>query len=342
LVAECGAGRDDLVGALTAAGLLITTDGECSAALNRVTTKAPDVIIVDEALGEPVWTLLADLSRFNVGRVLVLRSNDAEHAARAIRLGVHDIVIATGEADPAAVLRAAAFARAAGERLRAKARSRSRLRRRVQALRDGHTQLLRQVADLASGVAGTCRTLGEQMQRVAMGAEFNAMIRQELELEGLLRTTLEFVLRKAGSTNAAIFLPSSSGDYTLGAYINFDLPKDTAETMLGQLANCLAPACEPCRELRVFPAAADLGADGLDSDHWLGESTLAVRACWSDRECIATLAIFRDHRHPFTEDAKPALDVIADLFSAQLARVIKTHYRGKPKEEWGAGDAAAA
>ncbi len=317
------------------------TDADSESALSRLGRGGPDVVVVDDALGETAWNTLASLSRFNVGRVFMLRGNDAQRAARATRLGVHDIVPCEGRPNASLVLRAAAFARSAGDRARTRARSRAHLRRSVEALREGHTQLLRQVGELASGVGGTCRTLSEQMERVALGAEFNALIRQELELEGLLRTTLEYVLKKAGSTNAAIFLPGTGGDYTLGAYINFDLPKDSAEIMLGQLADDLAPACEAHRELTLVVNPGQLSMERIDEEHWLSGSTLAVRACWSDEECIAVLAVFRDRRHPFAESVKPALSVITELFGAQLARVIKTHYRGKPKEEWGS-DAAAA
>ena len=52
---------------------------------------------------------------------------------------------------------------------------------------------------------------------------------------------LEFTLSKIGSTNAAIFLPTSSGDYSLGAYVNYDIPRDGIEIMLDQLADVLAP-----------------------------------------------------------------------------------------------------
>lgn len=342
LVSPAGPERDDLFARLSAAGALVMVQSDGQDLGGQIGKGGPDVFVVDELLGDAAWDVLGALGGFNVGRVFLMRSRDTEQAARAIRLGVHDIIAGDAKPDTADILRAAAFARAAGERARGRARSRLRLARTVDQLREGHTQLLRQVGDLAAGVGGTCRTLADQMERVALGAEFNAVIRQELELEGLLRTTLEYVLKKAGSTNAAIFLPSSSGDYTLGAYINFDLAKDTAETLLGQLADELAPACECHRELTMITTADELGVSSVGEDHWLGESTFAVRACWSDSECIAVLAIFRDRRHPFPEAVRPALGVVTDLFGAQLSRVIKTHYRSKPKEEWGANDAAAA
>ena len=42
--------------------------------------------------------------------------------------------------------------------------------------------------------------------------EFTGLIKQELDIENLLRTTLEYVLGRSGPTNAAVFLPTTSGD----------------------------------------------------------------------------------------------------------------------------------
>ncbi len=272
-----------------------------------------------------------------------MRAPTANDAIRAARTRVREIVpCENGGPDANAVLRAVTLARASVIRARARRERREKLNNKIRALREAHTNLLSQVGTMCAGMGETCRGLSDQLQRVALGAEFNALIRQELELEGLLRTTLEYVLRRAGSTNAAIFLPSSSGDYSLGAYINFDLPKDSAESMLEQLAGSLAPACEQHRELTFAGSAAELGVPELNGDHWLSGSNLAVRACWSSQECIAVLAIFRDARNSFPTALHPELSIITDLFGAQLARVIKTHYRHKPKEEWGASDAAAA
>ena len=59
------------------------------------------------------------------------------------------------------------------------------------------------------------RDLNDRMNDVALATEFGSLIRRELDIESLLRTVLEFVLTKSGPTNAAIFLPASSGDFSL-------------------------------------------------------------------------------------------------------------------------------
>ena len=130
--------------------------------------------------------------------------------------------------------------------------------------------MLRQVDGLAGGVASAYESMARGMKLQSMAAQFETILRQDLDLESVLRTTLEYALKKVGSTNGAIFLPNSCGDFTLGAYVNFDLPRDTAETLIAQLADTLAPACDSHRRPVAVARACDLGVASIDQDHWLG------------------------------------------------------------------------
>ncbi|MBX3382100.1 MAG: hypothetical protein KF864_01190 [Phycisphaeraceae bacterium] len=225
-------------------------------------------------------------------------------------------------------------ARALSERRRT-SRALSRVRAQRATLLAQTDALTGQIRTLCEGFADAARAWATGTELASLRAEFNALVRQELELESLLRTTLEFTLRRVGPTNGAIFLPSSCGDYSLGAYINYDCPKETAETLLEQLAGVLAPACEGRRGLTLAARAAELNVPGLEEQSWLTDAAFAVRACWHEDECIAVVALFRDRRTPFAESQRAALTAITDLFCAQLARVIRTHHRHKPVEQWG-------
>jgi hypothetical protein len=213
----------------------------------------------------------------------------------------------------------------------------SRLRRRCGKLEASRRELLRQIGGLCDGVMTTYQSVAKGMKLNTLAAEFETIIRQDLDIEGLLRTTLEYSLRKIGSTNGAIFLPNSCGDFTLGAYVNFDLPRDTAETLIGQLADTLAPGCEQCRQVVIASHACQLGIQSIDPDHWVGDQAITVQACWQDNECIAVVAFFRDPKTPFAEDLRATIAMIGDTFGRQLARVVRTHHRHKPKEQWGGG-----
>ncbi len=267
--------------------------------------------------------------------VLVVRS---EPDASLLRVAMHERladVVVTGDLIELRII-ASRLRRRVREH-REQARRLSRLRRRCSRLEASRRELLRQVDGLAGGVASAYESIARGMKLNSMAAQFETILRQDLDLESVLRTTLEYALKKIGSTNGAIFLPNSCGDFTLGAYVNFDLPRDTAETLIAQLADSLAPACEGHRQVVAVPQACELGVASVDADHWMGDHALAVQACWQDNECIAVIAFFRDPKHPFGKELLPTISLIADTFGRQLARVVRTHHRHKPKEQFGGG-----
>lgn len=156
--------------------------------------------------------------------------------------------------------------------------------------------------------------------------EFYGLISQELDLESLLRTVLEYTLRLIGSTNAAIYLPSTSGDYTLGAYVSYDCPKDSAQLIFDQIADMAhLLADNQIVALRTgFPGQA-----------WLEDSCVATFSCIEDADCLAVVILFRDKRTPIScGNDVPRLEMIREFFGKQLAKVIKTHHRHQPKHQW--------
>ncbi|MBX3359184.1 MAG: hypothetical protein KF745_12245 [Phycisphaeraceae bacterium] len=180
----------------------------------------------------------------------------------------------------------------------------------------------------------------EQMNQLTIANEFGGLIRHELDIESLLRTTLEFVLAKCGPTNAAVFLPTTSGDYSLGAYVNYDCIKETVDVLLDHLANSVAPKFENrigIAHLTTREAMAQ--AIGHDAG-WLDESEVVAFCCRHDGEVLAICLLFRDRHSPFTPALLSQLQTVGELFADQLARVIRIHHRHLPKEKWGAiGDA---
>lgn len=111
-------------------------------------------------------------------------------------------------------------------------------------LNTAREQVSQQVDTLCSDLVNAYQELADHMNQVTTATEFKGLIRNELDIESLLRTTLEFVLSRSGPTNAAIFLPTTSGDYSLGAYVNYDCPKETVDVLLDHLANVVAPRFE--------------------------------------------------------------------------------------------------
>jgi hypothetical protein len=173
------------------------------------------------------------------------------------------------------------------------------------------------------------------MSSPSVSQEFKGLIRQELDIETLLRTTLEFVLARSGPTNAAVFLPTTSGDYSLGAYVNYDCPKDTCDVLLDHMACTVAPRFEQQAQILHLKTQSELDERIGTDAAWLGESGVIAFACKHQGETLAIFLLFRDRRSPFGPLLLEQLKAVSELFAAQLARVIHIHHRHLPREKWG-------
>ncbi len=172
------------------------------------------------------------------------------------------------------------------------------------------------------------------MDLVTVRAEFGVLARLELDVESLLRTTLEYVLHKIGPTNAAVFLPTAGEDFTLGAYVNYDCPKDCVDLLLDHVAASVAPAIEADPSMRLH--RGDDALDELMGDHaaWLTGCEAVTFAAEHDGEMLAAVALFRDDRDPFDSRTLRRLEAIGDILAQQLARIIRVHHRHLPLDQW--------
>jgi len=295
-----------------------------------------DLVIVESA---HAIEICATLIAANPALGCVVLHDDAGHdyLLSAMRTGVADVLPEkVGESALATALeRTLARARTARRALLREKRRTRRLRDLCRHLFRSRHELMKQMGSMCEGLSGSYRELSAQLRNVSMASELNAILRQELDIESLLRTVLEYALKKSGPTNAAIFLSNSHGDYSLGAYVNYDCAKDSCESMLDHLADVAAPAFEE-REGAVV--MRDFGevctALGREAD-WLQDSTMVALACRHDGECLGVMTFFRDRRNPFEDEAVQSLRIIGELFAQQLSRVIRTHHRHLPKDQWG-------
>ena len=308
-------------------------------AIERITTSECDLVIIERALDNSDGIELLDqLSRNHpavVGVILGQISN-TDDAVRAMRAGACDIISIQSRCAETARRLSDCVERA--RRVRQRDARVDRLKKLCHKLDDARREVSGQVGDLCTDLLEAYKDLTAQFGEVKLATEFNAIVRQELDIESLLRTMLEFTLSKIGSTNAAVFLPTSSGDYSLGAYVNYDIPKDAAEVMLDQLADCIAPRFEQTDRVVALNGPDELD-EALGSDaHWLEDHNAMIIACSQDDECLGVLTLFRNQSRPFDAEDERTLGIIAKLFGEQLGRVIHVHHRHLPKDQWGGID----
>lgn len=295
-----------------------------------------DLALIDTRLGGGRGLDLAEnVAHANPAMVSAMLGDHAgvDEALRAMRAGATDLIEVTlGEPEMLARIEAACER---AHRVRQREARVARLKRLCHQLNNARKEVSGHVGELCNDLVDAYRELSGQLEDVSVTTELSAMLRQELDIESLLRTLLEYVLGKIGSTNAAIFLPSTSGEFSLGAYVNYDCPRDAAEVLMDQLADTLAPRFEEQGTVLALSGSVELEHHLGESAHWLEESAMLVVACREHDECLAVLSLFRDKRSAFAESDVKLLQIIADQFAGQLARVIRVHHRHLPKDEWG-------
>lgn len=270
--------------------------------------KAFDAVVIDTPVCTPAaMKLMRELGQRHIATLLVCPQVTFEQAVEVMRTGAADIVPA--DVKPRELCK--------------------RLRAALKIDPVNETTAARVKAD-----AGT---KGSTMSTDAKAAgEFARLIQSELDVETLLRHALEFILARVGPTNAAVFLPGSTGEYALGAYVNLSCPKDTAEVMLDHLANTAAPKLESAVGVVDLSDPKTMEKVLGEGAEWLHGQRVLAFACRQENECLAVFVLFREDSRPFAADNALALSMVRDEFGRQLARVIRIHHRHLPRDKWGA------
>lgn len=303
---------------------------------------APGVALIDAssddeglALAAAVAGEMSEREDAPVCVVLAERVSTAD-ALELMRSGVCDVLSLEMSDEEIRARLAGAVERAAARRRGA--HETQRLRELCGKLERARRTLSGNVGGLCDDLVGAYRDLADRVGDVSLASEVNSLFRQELDIESLLRTLMETILAKVGPTNAVAFLPDSSGEYSVGAYINHDCARSSAEAMLDHLA-CSMPQTVEARgghiRSRAIDADAELLEDLGEPAHWLRGSALLALSCESEGEVLGVLVLFRDAARGFDDADERMIDVIAPIFAAQLGRVIRVHHRHIPETEWG-------
>lgn len=188
-----------------------------------------------------------------------------------------------------------------------------------------------QVEVLCRDLASAYRDIAEQVNEATMVSEFRTLLAQELDLEELLRTALEYLLTKTGPTNAAVFLPTPGQRWELGAYVNYDCPRVKAESFIHHLGEQVCPNLADETEIIRFIDASELADSFGDDAAFLANSQMIAFACRNEDDCLAIAFLFRDAADPFPEELAATLDLLREIFARQIASVIGVHHRAKPQ-----------
>jgi len=320
--------------AVAGSAVIISTAASTRGAIERPDLGQNDVIVL--AARE-----LADLddaafrlrqAHISARLVVVASGNDFQLAVHAMRLGAIDCFTAPLDGTD---LRVRLFdAVQLAQRDRRQQDRFEQLKRICKRMNTTRIDVTNQVDSLCNDLVHAYQELTDQISHVTAVTEFGAVIRQELDVEELLRTTLEYLLRKLGPTNAAIFLPAPGDDFTLGAYINYNCSMEAGHFLLEHLADVIAPIMAEETDLLEF-------IDDQSLTDWMGEdaaflpdSHVLAIPCRHEGECLAIFMLWRDRTTPFAPDLVKMLRALSAVFTRQLAHVIHVHHRHLPDDQW--------
>jgi DNA-binding response OmpR family regulator len=288
--------------------------------------KAADVVVVNLQINDNAGLEL--LARVRQGfpqteTVALTRVANPELCLTALRAGVSDMLVG-----PVNVLEAqACLARVAQRRTRREALAARNQRLRVvcRQLNKARHEISQQVNLLCHDLVKAYQDLAEQLNQTQVTGEFSVAVGEEVEIETLMRRTMEWMLKKLGPVNAAVFLPDSEHNYTLGAYLNFDTNADSmlmdviAQTIVPQAAQATGPLL--------------IETDRQVFDHFGDEANMLVGRAWLvcgafyQNECLAVVVVFRGQGEPFDPTWAPLLESVAPILADKIAKAIRVYQR---------------
>lgn len=334
-----------------------------------------DLAVLDAALpGARGLSLALEFSQkpAHAGVVLLADKNGPVSVAAAAAAGLLDLI----EADlPAAALATrfdVALQRVRSQRRREAARRRERRQARRLARRCDDLEarcieveaarlaISEQVETLCGDLVNAYQELADRLDaaesldphadaanhpdRPDRPADLETSLRGELGLEPVIRTTLEHLVAVSGGTNAAIFLPASMNEYSLGGYVHPTATPESASMLLEHLADVVAPKLAEAVGPIHLTDNDQLAAWFDDDAAWLDDSELLGVPCMlesdddSEAETLAVVLLFRDRDQPFGAEVLEACERLGPVLAESLHRVIRVHHRlGFSSEDFGDG-----
>ncbi len=223
-------------------------------------------------------------------------------------------------------------------------------KRLYEEVHQAHGAAVEEIESLSHTLANGQCDQEQKMRLVAMAAEFRTLVNQELEVESMLRTSLEYLLHRLGPTNAAVYIREGDVGWGIGAYINYDRQGENYSEFLQTLGEQACSTIAQEKTLRVFTDGSSftnwIDTDELDFD---GNEVISV-GCFDGDKCMAIIVFFRSDSKRFDNESLKIVETISPLFGAQLGSILKIHRRAEttwPSEsldseddDWSFGNAA--
>ncbi|MBM44154.1 MAG: hypothetical protein CMJ36_03955 [Phycisphaerae bacterium] len=304
---------------------------------------APDVdlLLVDAGLCSGILELIEDVRSTDSWRQVIVWSpvSDSETTISAVRSGACDYLHLPERLEELVSRVDTAIAKSRATRSREERLS--RLTDACEQLRETRDAMSDQVDVLCGDLASAYTNIKDQLSLVEMMTEFRTLIGQELDVEQMLRTSLEYMLEKIGPTNGVVYLREAEGDYGIGAYVNYEWQDRNILQSLEELGAAVCPQMTKSAGLLKFDDAAEFArCDGVEAELFESSEVVAC-TCMFGNEPLAILVFFRKDATPFTDEMAGVLDALRSVLAEQLARILRVHKRSEldwPDEQFDESD----
>ena len=309
-------------------------------AVEAAREEAVDLVIVDDSFpGSIRELLLAAVRERSPGASAVWLSASASVAETlaAMRIGFADILSLPLRGEEFehridSVLRRADPMRRTAERA---AHWEQVSRRLDRARRDAD----RAAADARSDLDDAREETRRRVEEAVVSSEFRTLLRQELDVENMLRTAMEYLLTRTGPTNAAVFLDNGEGRWNLAAYVNYRIPRTSIATALDKIAEQVCPSVAEQEGILCFSDVGEFVESIGPEGEPLADQEVVAFGCRRENECLAVAVLFRDRREPFPDSCAGLFDLLRAILAEQMSSIVRIHHRARPQwpEETGGG-----
>jgi DNA-binding response OmpR family regulator len=323
LVVDADAKTAEVVRRAAPEGAAVRLAKGADQALCELKRQPADVVFVNVQIQDNGGTELLERIRKiypHVTAVALSRGNSLDACRAALRAGAADILFSPLKVDETRIVLDASLRKSAAQSQIAARHI--RLRKVCKRLNKARHEISQQVDLLCNDLVRAYQDLAAQLNQTQALAEFASALESTSGLEGLMRGTLEWVLKRLGPINAAVFLPNSEGEYSLGAYLNLDTP--ATDPFVEAIGATLAPQ------------AATGGLVHLENDRDVEEifgpagkkllgRTWMAHACFLRRECLGVMVVFRTQGVPLDASTGGLLQAITPVLAE---RIGMTMHRG--------------
>jgi DNA-binding response OmpR family regulator len=207
-----------------------------------------------------------------------------------------------------------------------------RLRIVCRRLNKARHEISQQVDLLCNDLVRAYQDMAQQLNQTQLAADYSQSLKSEIEIEGILRRTMEWILQRLGPINAAVYLPNGEDHFALGAYLNLDTQADGP--MIEAIGKTVVQQVRSTNVLSMDTDAALAEQFGDEARLLRGRMWLAM-SCRTPRDCLAALVIFRKQGDSSTSDAtvRAMAEAMAPVLAERIEQALGFYQRLHPFQE---------